>query len=60
MIFSLGCMIAESAVTEESAVIYAHGEVDILGLRITLLASARSTMTTWFVSFTFSRLQRES
>ena len=27
---------------------------------MTLLASARSTTTTWFVSFTFSRLRKVS
>jgi hypothetical protein len=42
IIFLLGCMIAESAV---------------IGRRITLLASARSIITTWFCSPTFSRTQ---
>lgn len=41
-IFLSGCIIAESAV---------------MGLRSTLLASARSMMTTWFCSLTFSRTQ---
>ena len=41
-IFWFGCIMAESAV---------------IGLRITLLASARSTMTTWLASLTFSRTQ---
>lgn len=41
-IFLWGCMIAESAP---------------MGLRMTLFASAKSIMTTWFCSLTFSRTQ---
>jgi hypothetical protein len=57
-------MIAESAVTIRHAMESVIGrgvremvyDCDSLGLRKTLFASARSTITTWFWSLTFSRL----
>jgi len=55
MTFSFGCMIAESAVTTMSFV-KSVNETGLLGRRMTLFASDKSTITTWFVSFTFSRL----
>jgi hypothetical protein len=56
MIFSFGCMIAESAVTGKLALGRSPEMLHALGRRITLLASDRSTITTWFVSLTVSRL----